>query len=68
MEFNNDNQRTQWMKMQENSINVNAVTTKQSTLLPEKSQTGILNKSHPQNNITLPVSDPIVLHTLVVYL
>ncbi|XP_047354219.1 uncharacterized protein LOC124950862 isoform X3 [Vespa velutina] len=55
VECNNDNQQIQWVKMQENSINVDAVS-KQNTLLPEKSQTAILNKSQPQNNITIPLT------------
>ncbi|XP_043675797.1 uncharacterized protein LOC122632713 isoform X1 [Vespula pensylvanica] len=55
VECNNDNQQIQWMKMQENSVNIDAAS-KQNTLLPEKSQTAILNKSQPQNNITLPLT------------
>ncbi|XP_043605079.1 sentrin-specific protease 7-like isoform X2 [Bombus pyrosoma] len=44
---NNDGQQIQWIKMQENSINVNAVS-KQNALISEKIQTGNLNEN--QNN------------------
>ncbi|KOC62807.1 hypothetical protein WH47_02510 [Habropoda laboriosa] len=43
----NDGQQMQWIKMQENSISVNAVS-KQSALISEKSQTAKLNEN--QNN------------------
>ncbi|XP_060818194.1 uncharacterized protein LOC132908307 isoform X2 [Bombus pascuorum] len=44
---NNDGQQIQWIKMQENSINVNAVS-KQNALISEKIQTGNLYEN--QNN------------------
>ncbi|XP_043519425.1 uncharacterized protein LOC122533609 isoform X2 [Frieseomelitta varia] len=44
---NNDGQQIQWIKMQENSISVNAVS-KQSTLISDKIQTANLNEN--QNN------------------
>ncbi|XP_043497008.1 uncharacterized protein LOC122520800 isoform X2 [Polistes fuscatus] len=52
VECSNDNQQIQWVKMQENSINVDAVS-KQNTLLSEKNQTAILNKGQTQNNIAI---------------
>lgn len=50
---NNDGQQIQWIKMQENSINVNAVS-KQNALISEKIQTGNLNEN--QNNTSSQVS------------
>lgn len=50
---NNDGQQIQWIKMQENSINVNAVS-KQNALISEKIQTGNLNEN--QNNSSSQVS------------
>ncbi|CAK9818629.1 Sentrin-specific protease 7 [Anthophora plagiata] len=44
---NNDGQQIQWIKMQENSISVNAVS-KQGALISEKTQTANLNEN--QNN------------------
>ncbi|XP_014616796.1 PREDICTED: uncharacterized protein LOC106793974 isoform X2 [Polistes canadensis] len=57
VECSNDNQQIQWVKMQENSINVDAVS-KQNTLLSEKSQTAILNKGQTQNNIAISGYSP----------
>lgn len=50
---NNDGQQIQWIKMQENSINVNAIS-KQNALISEKIQTGNLNEN--QNNTSSQVS------------
>ena len=50
---NNDGQQIQWIKMQENSISVNAVS-KQSTLISDKIQTANLNEN--QNNTSSQVS------------
>ncbi|KAK2579020.1 hypothetical protein KPH14_002814 [Odynerus spinipes] len=55
VECSNDSQQIQWVKMQENSINIDAVS-KQNTLISEKSQTAILNKNQPQTNITIPLT------------
>lgn len=55
VECSNDSQQIQWVKMQENSISIDAVS-KQGTLLPEKTQTAILNKNQPQTNITIPLT------------
>ncbi|KAI4483443.1 hypothetical protein M0802_013385 [Mischocyttarus mexicanus] len=57
VECGNDNQQIQWVKMQENSINVDAVS-KQNILLPEKSKTAILNKGQTQNNISISGYNP----------
>ncbi|XP_015187662.1 PREDICTED: uncharacterized protein LOC107072337 isoform X2 [Polistes dominula] len=57
VECSNDNQQIQWVKMQENSINVDAVS-KQNTLFSEKSQTAILNKGQTQNNIAISGYSP----------
>ncbi|XP_015429450.1 PREDICTED: uncharacterized protein LOC107186152 [Dufourea novaeangliae] len=46
---NNDGQQIQWIKMQENSVTLNAVS-KQSALVSEKTQTANLNEN--QNNIS----------------
>lgn len=50
---NNDGQQIQWIKMQENSISVNAVS-KQGALISEKTQTANLNEN--QNNTSSQVS------------